>query len=60
MPGQAEVDQVIARGPLRPSISLCSTFEVTCPIDLRGVETDGVHFRRVKHDVIHCTVSEDF
>jgi len=59
MPRQTEVDQVIARGPLRPGISLRSTFEVTAPVDLRGVKSMRVHLRGVEHDVVCRAVSGD-
>ena len=58
VPREAKIDQVITGGMLRPAVSYHSAFEVLTPIHLRGVESLGVHFRGVKHDVVRCAVPE--
>lgn len=52
LPRQTKVNQVIARGPLRPGISLRSAIEVSVPIDLSWVESVGIHSRGIEHDVV--------
>ena len=58
LPRQAKINQVITGRPLCPGVSLGPAFEVSTSIHLRGVESLGVHFRRIEHDIVGSAVSE--
>ena len=55
---QAEVDQIVACGSLSPGELFSPSFEVPASIDSDGMESFGVELRRIKHDIICCTVPD--
>jgi hypothetical protein len=58
LPGQAETDEIVARGPLRPGELFGLSFEVPPSIDMDGVKSLRVHPRRIEHDVFRCAITE--
>jgi hypothetical protein len=58
LPGQAEIDEIVARGPLRPGELFGLSFEVPPSIDMDGVKSLRVHPRRIEHDVFRCAITE--
>jgi hypothetical protein len=59
LPGQAEIDEIVVRGPLRPGEPFGLSFEVPTSIDIDGVKSFRVHPRRIEHDVIRCAITEN-
>ena len=56
LPGQAEVNEVVAWGSLCPVVAWSFSFEVLSSINFNGMEPVGVHPRRIEHDVVCRTV----
>ena len=57
--GQAKVNQNVARGTLRPSVSSRFAFEVLLSVVLDWVKSVGIHPGRIEHNVIRRAVPQE-
>lgn len=58
MLGQTKIDQVVARGAIRPGESFGSSSQISASIDLDGVKPVRVHPRGIEHDIICGAIPE--